>query len=92
MKTDRRENVKFIVTTNFKDRFASYITTSYRNMFSLGLTVISRVFVAVSACVCLLEKIQHKSYCCSNPKIPCPANKSLLKVRGRNPKARGKIC
>ena len=46
MKTDRRENVKFIVTTNFKDRFASYITTSYRNMFSVGLTVISRVFVA----------------------------------------------
>ena len=46
MKTDRRENVKFIVTTNFKDRFASYITTSYRNMFSLGLTVISRLFVA----------------------------------------------
>ena len=46
MKTDRRENVKFIVTTNFKDRFASYITTSYRNMFSLRLTVISRVFVA----------------------------------------------
>ena len=46
MKTDRRENVKVIVTTNFKDRFASYITTSYRNVFSLGLTVISRVFVA----------------------------------------------
>ena len=46
MKTDRRENVEFIVTTNFKDRFASYITTSYRDMFSLGLTVISRVFVA----------------------------------------------
>ena len=46
MKTDRRENVKFIATTNFKDRFASYITTSYRNMFPLGLTVISRVFVA----------------------------------------------
>ena len=46
MKTDKRENVKFIVTTNFKDRFTSYITTSYRNMFSLGLSVISRVFVA----------------------------------------------
>ena len=46
MKTDRRENVKFIVTTNFIDRFASYITNSYRNMFSLGLTVISRVSVA----------------------------------------------
>ena len=52
MKTDRRENVKFIVTTNFKDRFASYITTSYRNMFSVGLTVISRVFVAdLSMCL-----------------------------------------
>ena len=52
MKTDRRENVKFMVTTNFKDRFASYITTSYRNMFSVGLTVISRVFVAdLSMCL-----------------------------------------
>ena len=52
MKTDRRENVKFIVTTNFKDRFATYITTSYRNMFSLGLTVISRVFAAdLSICL-----------------------------------------
>ena len=46
MKTDRRENVKFIVTTNFKDRFTSYVTTSYRNMFSLGLFLISKVFVA----------------------------------------------
>ena len=32
MKTDRRENVKFIVT-NFKDRFTSYITNAYSNMF-----------------------------------------------------------
>ena len=46
MKTDRRENVKFIVI-NFKDGFRSFITTSYRNMFSLGLAVISEVFVAV---------------------------------------------
>ena len=46
MKTDRIENVKFIVTTNFKDRFTSYITTSHWNMFSLGLSVISKVFVA----------------------------------------------
>ena len=45
MKTDRRENVKFIVT-NFKDRFTSYITTTYPNMFSLRLSVISKVFVA----------------------------------------------
>ena len=45
MKTDRRENVKFIVT-NFKDRFTSYITTTYPNMFSLRLPVISKVFVA----------------------------------------------
>ena len=36
MKTYRRENVKFIVT-NFKDRFTLYITTTYPNMFSLGL-------------------------------------------------------
>ena len=52
MKTDRTENVKFIITTNFKDRFALYITTSYQNMFSLGLTVISTVFVAdLSMCL-----------------------------------------
>ena len=44
MKTDTRENVKFIVT-NFKDRFTSYITTSYLNMFSFVLSVISKVFV-----------------------------------------------
>ena len=51
MKTDRRENVKFIVT-NFKDRFTSYITTTYPNMFSLGLSVISKVFVAaLSMCL-----------------------------------------
>ena len=52
MKTDRRENVKFILTTNFKDRFTSYITTSYGNMFSLGLSVISEVFAAdLSMCL-----------------------------------------
>ena len=45
MKTDRRENLKFIVT-NTKDRFTSYITTTYPNMFSLRLSVISKVFVA----------------------------------------------
>ena len=58
MKTDRRENVKFIVTKNFKDRITSYITTSYRNMFSLGLSTISKIFVGnLSIGVCLLEKI-----------------------------------
>ena len=41
MNTDRKENVKFIVT-NFKDRFASYIATTYPNMFS----VISKFFAA----------------------------------------------
>ena len=46
MKTDRRENVKFFVTKNFKDRFTSYNTTSYRDMFSRGLSVISKIFVA----------------------------------------------
>ena len=51
MKTDRRENVKVIVT-NFEDRFTSYITTSYRNRFSPGLAVISKVFVAdLSMCL-----------------------------------------
>ena len=56
MKTDRRENVKFIAT-NSNDRFTPYITTTYPNMFSLGLSVISYAFVADWACVCLLEKI-----------------------------------
>ena len=45
MKTGRREDVKFVVT-NFKDRFTSYITTTYSNMFSLGSSVVSKVFVA----------------------------------------------
>ena len=46
MKTDRRENIKFIVT-NYKDRFTSKITTTYLNMFSFGYSsVISKVFVA----------------------------------------------
>ena len=36
MKTDRRENVMFIVT-NYKDRFTSQIATTYPNMFSFGL-------------------------------------------------------
>ena len=46
MKIDRRENVKFVVS-NLKDRFTSYITTTYPNMFSFGLlSVISKVFVA----------------------------------------------
>ena len=59
MKTDRRENVKFIVTTNVKD--TSYITTSYRNMFSLGLSVISRVFVAdLSMCLFAGKDIAQK--------------------------------
>ena len=51
MKTGRRENVKFVVT-NFKDRFTSYITTTYSNMFSLGSSVVSKVFVAdLSMCL-----------------------------------------
>ena len=46
MKTDRRENAKFI-TTNFTDRFTSYTTTTYLNMFSFGSSsVFSKVFVA----------------------------------------------
>ena len=61
MKTDRRENVNFIVTTNFKDRFTSYIITSYRNMFSLGLSVISKVFVAdLSTCLLTGKDIAQK--------------------------------
>ena len=61
MKTDKRENVKFIIITDFKHRFASYITTSYRNVFSLGLTVISRVFVAdLSMCLFAGKDIAQK--------------------------------
>ena len=61
MKTDRRENVKFIVTTNFNDRFTSYITTFYRNMFSLALSVISKVFVAdLSLCLFAGKDIAQK--------------------------------
>ena len=60
MKTDRRENVKFVVT-NFKDRFTSYITTTYSNMFSLGLSVISKVFVAdLSMCLFAEKGIAQK--------------------------------
>ena len=45
MKTDRKKNVKFIVT-NCEDRFTSQIITTYSNMFSFGLSsVISKVFV-----------------------------------------------
>ena len=47
MKTDRRENVKFIIT-NFKDRFTSHITIAYPNMFSFGLCLLfSKVFVTL---------------------------------------------
>ena len=61
MKTDKRENAKFIVTTNFKDRLASYITTSYRNMFYLGLSVICTVFVAdLSMCLFTGKDIAQK--------------------------------
>ena len=60
MKIDRRENVNLIVT-NFKDRFTSYITTSYRNMFSLGLAVISKIFVAdLSTCLFAGKDIAQK--------------------------------
>ena len=46
MKTDRRENVKFIII-NYKNRSGSSITTIYPNMFSFGLSCsISKVFVA----------------------------------------------
>ena len=61
MKTDKRENARLIVTSNFRDRFASYITTSYRNIFSLGLSVISRVFVAdLSMCLFAGKNIAQK--------------------------------
>ena len=61
MKTDRRENITFIVTTNFKGKFTSYITTSYRNMISLGLSVISKAFVAdLSMCFFAGKDIAQK--------------------------------
>ena len=62
MKTDRRENVKFIVT-NSKDRFTSYITTTYPNMFSLRLSVISKVFVAdLNMCLFAGKDIAQKLF------------------------------
>ena len=61
MKTDRRENITFIVTTNFKGKFTSYITTSYRNMISLGLSVFSKAFVAdLSMCFFAGKDIAQK--------------------------------
>ena len=46
MKTNRRENVKFMVR-NIKDRFTSYIATIFPNMLSFELSsVISKVFAA----------------------------------------------
>ena len=60
METDRRENVKFIVTGS-KDRFTSQITTTYPNMFSLGLSAISKVFVAdLSMCLFAEKDIAQK--------------------------------
>ena len=46
MKTDRRENVKFMVR-NIKDRLTSYIATIFPNILSFELSsVISKVFAA----------------------------------------------
>ena len=60
MKTDRRENAKFIVT-NSKDRFTLYITTTYPDMFSLGLSIIFMVFVAdLSMCFFAGKDIAQK--------------------------------
>ena len=56
-------------------------------MFSLGLSVISKVFAADLSMCSSAGKDIAQNYCCSNPKIPCPANKYLLKVSGRNPKS-----
>ena len=61
-------------------------------MFSLGLSVISKVFIADLSMCLFAGKDIAQNYCYSNPKIPCPANKYLLKVSGRNPNARGEIC
>ena len=62
METDRRENVKFIVTSS-KDRFTSQITTTYPNMFSLGLSAISKVFVAdLSMCLFAEKDIAQKLF------------------------------
>ena len=60
MKTERRENTKFIVT-NSKDRFTLYITTAYPDMFSLGLSIIFMVFVAdLSMCFFAGKDIAQK--------------------------------
>ena len=59
-------------------------------MFSFGLSsVIFKVSVVGFEQVFLCWE---SSCCCSNPKIPYPANKYLLKISNRNPKARCEIC
>ena len=63
-----------------------------RICFLLDYLLFLRFLLLIWACIYLLEKILHKNYCCSYPKMPCTANKYLLKVSGRNPKARGEIC
>ena len=51
-----------VFVTNYKDRFTSQITTTYPNMFSLGLSfVIFKVFVAtLSMCLFAGKDIVQK--------------------------------
>ena len=93
MKTDRTENVKFIATTNFKDRLHHILQLLIEICFLLDYLLFLRLLVAdLSMCLFAGKDIAQKKSCCSNRKIPCPANKCLLKVSRRNPKTRGEIC
>ena len=72
-----------VIVTNYKDRYiVNYNYLSEYNYLSVFFwtSVISKVFVAtLSMCFCLFA-------------IPFSANKYLLQVSGRSPKARGEIC
>ena len=45
------------------------------------------LLLTLSMCLFAGKDIAQKLYDCSNPKIPHPANKYLLKVSTRNPKS-----
>ena len=80
------------IVTNSKDRFPPYITTTYPNMFSLGLSAISKVFVAdLNMCLFAGKNIAQKLLFFKSWNA-LPSKQILTQSSGRNPKARGEIC
>ena len=59
-------------------------------MFSFGRLLFLR-FLLLTLSMCLLAE-KNVTQKLLYPKILCPANKYLLKVSDRSPKARGEIC